>query len=1013
LMVKPDKIAELTPGTILSFQNPELSQDINVTGYTIQNQFGGISSTGTTKNNGQSTIYVPYANPNCSGDWFGPGGTNPNAVGNSIYQVTQNNTNQEHKFAMDIEYFQVITAITMNDYINMSGFRGSDSLKMRYVDGHSILHVVNQSDRCYNTRFDGWPKSLRAITEFRDYGEQVLVFMVRGVDPYSDKIEIEYDLSRLFGYDLDSQGRPNGQIKVRGTRYRMNIPIRGRYAAVRHYAAGAEGVDPHTNQNLYYPSYAYRDSIVGDAKFSAFTSNLPAYYSSLDTNTPTNYFTGVNLLRDTLEDGFANFPSPQIFFPTYLKVKSGYQKNNGRRLPSEREVRNAFQVVLRDFDTVPCQWLTAENNVPEEISVPYISRNFMVFEAWANTGYFPNEIVDGGSYMSGEYDKETNALASNRDLRFIAWYYAPSYNKSQTMQFISMAIEDRVVMRSDRLPTSTNTLDNLENSYAWQANVNFGTWIISDDGSFVAGTGSPVGSPSFNNISQLLEEQSLQVLESFDCQSLVPLGCYYVPQGATEIAIRPEGDNCYKNGTNNELILRDGCYILITDPLDSLPKDIRLLWEWTSRIQINFAACRNVFSHIFTNNWINGSLFAFSFQNSRFFDSNNQPFSDYCKDTIHLDPITNNFYYRASPFRKQTVGSVRTNTFPGSPKPNPPIGILGDYKGNRRNLKFPTTMIDLGPRSQYLQELVFDDLFDGYMVNRLKDTSFQDVSEILNSLIINRLTNRSVLNRFVNRTAANILLFFDNQRDNLFIDGDYSQLISISSELGVVEFNSINYPPIGGPNDQDPLFFNNPNSSDPVIGIFFSSDTQTRDFISPRRTILNPNLPVNGNTSCSFNSINVFSQEVPFYQWEIQENRGNTGDNLFGSERNDWYTNFIEQYVDDNPQLLIQSSFFRYRYQSLDRLYKQSRYYRPSGFGNPNNGDFKGYIFSINRNPQLPPLITPEFETAYKPQAQPNVPEARIFQVGAPFFFYFGLKKGKTAWDRFIKKWLDFNNIVE
>jgi hypothetical protein len=33
--------------------------------------------------------------------------------------------------------------------------------------------------------------------------------------------------------------------------------------------------------------------------------------------------------------------------------------------------------------------------------------------------------------------------------------------------------------------------------------------------------------------------------------------------------------------------------------------------------------------------------------------------------------------------------------------------------------------------------------------------------------------------------------------------------------------------------------------------------------------------------------------------------------------------------------------------------------------------------------------------------------------VGAPFFFYFGLKKGKTAWDKFSKKWLDFNNIVE
>jgi hypothetical protein len=33
--------------------------------------------------------------------------------------------------------------------------------------------------------------------------------------------------------------------------------------------------------------------------------------------------------------------------------------------------------------------------------------------------------------------------------------------------------------------------------------------------------------------------------------------------------------------------------------------------------------------------------------------------------------------------------------------------------------------------------------------------------------------------------------------------------------------------------------------------------------------------------------------------------------------------------------------------------------------------------------------------------------------VGAPFHFYFGLKKGKTAWDRFAQKWINFDVIID
>jgi hypothetical protein len=95
----------------------------------------------------------------------------------------------------------------------------------------------------------------------------------------------------------------------------------------------------------------------------------------------------------------------------------------------------------------------------------------------------------------------------------------------------------------------------------------------------------------------------------------------------------------------------------------------------------------------------------------------------------------------------------------------------------------------------------------------------------------------------------------------------------------------------------------------------------------------------------------------------------------------------------------------------MDRLLSESRYYRPSqSGGGVATKYFKGYIFSVNL---FNPLVIPDYEASYQGNINPNNPEPRIYQVGAPFHFYFGLKKGKTAFDRFIKKWLDFNNIVE
>ena len=127
-----------------------------------------------------------------------------------------------------------------------------------------------------------------------------------------------------------------------------------------------------------------------------------------------------------------------------------------------------------------------------------------------------------------------------------------------------------------------------------------------------------------------------------------------------------------------------------------------LLVEWSSRLNISFGACRNVWSHSFINNWVNGTLFAYSFKNNVTYSNQNKPINGFCMDTLVFHRNTRNFYYRSSPY-KDSVQKF--------------IGKNGKDIGNTKNLLYPTTMIDLGPRNEYIQEIVMSDDFDGYVVN--------------------------------------------------------------------------------------------------------------------------------------------------------------------------------------------------------------------------------------------------------------------------------------------------------
>ena len=929
---RASQLATFPSGQLISFQDPSLSQDVNLTGVTSYNQFGTKSITGTSINDATgSTITINYSN-------FSVATGLPAQT--TIYQITQDPDDASYaKFPMDAEYFQVITAMTYNTFSGGCNPAASVlSLNKRYLYNNMTFTFLS-ADNCAQSLS---PLYYNPLSMFIDADEQVIVIMVRGVDPYSSRCQNSYDLSLLFGYTMGTAGKTvTGQ-------YKLNHPIQGGVKSVRHTMTGnVTSIDVATSEYLYYESFHFQPALSGFASYTAFTSNLPSYYSSLDNSIPT----------------FTPLSAPQLSVACQNGLDSAYS--------------------IKPF-VIPQNGFTIEWDVllPLPFCGPYNSFFINSVNSYSvdNRGYFQNEIVDGGSVMLQQVNIPVNSVTSPT---INGYYYAPRYSGTYSYPVGLGSNNRQIIMRSDRLPTSTLTLDSAGNSYALQQNQNFSAYQIGDDGTVTNTEGINSNSPSVAEAGPDPVDSSTMtgsVLDTFNCNTMIPLGCYndVVPN---EFNYYPSPHPCYENGTsNNELIMENGCYITITKIFSSLGKDIKIVAEWSSRIQITFGACRDVWSHIFTNNWINGTLYAFNIKNDRFFTSPtsippNSPYSEYCRDTVILHP-TNNFYYRSSPWDG--------TKFIGADAPD-----YSSYKGNVKNLKFPTTIMDLGPRSQFLQEIVMSDDYDGYVVKKMGSTTFTDVSEILNLLIISRLASTSFLGQLLGAGGGHILSYF-NQRTKLFVDADYAQMISISSELGVADFESSNYPSIIGA--QDPIFFNGGGVADGIIGIFFSSDTQVRDFISPKRTIINDLAMV--TDTCAFNYFNVFTQSVPFYQWEIKE--GSTPYSIFGSQSNDWYTNTLN------------TEFFTHKYQTLDRIEQNSRYFRTST-GGSNINDYKGYIYSVDTLGNY----NPNFASQDLNTAPFSIPNSRIITVGAPYHFYFGLKKGKTSFDRFATKWIGFETITD
>lgn len=560
--------------------------------------------------------------------------------------------------------------------------------------------------------------------------------------------------------------------------------------------------------------------------------------------------------------------------------------------------------------------------------------------------YDQSEDLTGNAFIKGEINDFGGRISYNE-----AAYRYNSPNlypvtKRFPMTFVNKNLN---VMRTDRLPSS-DVLDGLSweanNVALLQQNINFAFYEIANPEESLISTNYGTGA---QEEAQDIEDQiySGTVVSSFSCDGMVSLGCYTGFSNNFGV-----NTNCAKTDP-----VVNGCYVLFTRPLLGLTDDLRYFTEWGTRYKFFYAMCRGVLSQTFTNNWINGTLFAFPIQVDTTFNSQNKPNSPkFCKDVVFFDDETNNFYYRSSPWSGVTEGR-----FIGKRPSDLDTSI------NRTNLLFPTTMIDLGYKDDFYSEITLNPENRSYVMDNLNPTSYSDPSDIINLFVISRILNST----FLNGDSLSKLFSRNTLERNKRVDGDLAQMLSINSEEGVIKFSPEYYDsnttnsPVG--------IFGTP--SNPTIGVFYSSTTdnlQFKDFISPGKIDFRPS-PTANYTPFYFG---IKSQLVPFYPWKLEPSG-----QIFGTELNNWATS--------------DSEVVQYRYQSLDRVSNQ--YFKGGGIVNDLN--MRGYIFNVSND------SVNVAGDIYKPTV-PIANTTNSFVVGAPFHFYFGTVVGATALEKFKTKYL-------
>jgi len=915
LVVDSGVASSFQAGEIVTFQDINKSLDPNV------NSTTGSTIFTTGQGGGQKNITVTYMD------------TNTNTQTTS-YIITGDTSFTTYDFPSDVEYYQVITGNTLSEFENLCSINGrgtdkyGDSVNKTLGRFHifgwqhvkKTAYLTNPNPEEYPWRFNNTPyrkpdtggndwfeKNVPNIKLNGDWENLGVIFLVRGVDVHTPRQVIEYDLSYLYGY-----GAFNGSVKVTGN-YLLNIPIQP-YGAASDWRLPIHlnyGNNNNTslNQRIFYNSYSFTPS---NADYQSYKTKNHQYYSAYGAN---NRYDIGNVV------GGSNVP---LNSPNVIDV-----------------VNQAAAITTGGLGT----WreMVEDNQGVGELESLY--------------NYDKGQVLEGVGVM----------ISKNKENYY---YYSKTYQMANSSHEINMINNQKIVMRTDRLPTSDIT----QNRMVLHQNKAFAIYTLNDDGttSESFNVGLDVigdGADDFNEDAGAI---ATQINQTFSCEGMVPLECYS-GNGET-IGVLPKDDRCYYLSDKKEIEkLQGGCYYLLLKNF-AIREDFQSIAEWRSRFRMMFGLCNNVLSLTFVNNWINGSLYMFAFQKNNIYSNNindtkflTNPDYVYCEDTIVYQTQTNSFFYRASPYNSSNPVGFR---FIGRDN-TPLVNIIGRPNGaNKKFLGNPTTIMDMGPRDLFTKEICYNPDFQGYIIDKVSSTSYKDTSDLIQLFAISRLTASGFWEQIIGFGDGSIQKLFS--RDNQRLDADISQLISINSEFGVVPYLGTNYSDsqiryIG----EQRVLPNGRTVYDPVLGVFFSADTVSRDMISPGRFTFQDTV-----TQYLSDNYGHTDQEVPYHKWEIIS----SGSTIFGLQVNDWYSK------------KSQDGIGSFNYQSVDRMNATDTF--NTNVSMPSS-ERPGYIYNSN-------IVGNQIEvTPNKPNPMKN-----RFNAGSPYFFYFGLKKGASSMNRYIDKFI-------
>lgn len=429
--------------------------------------------------------------------------------------------------------------------------------------------------------------------------------------------------------------------------------------------------------------------------------------------------------------------------------------------------------------------------------------------------------------------------------------------------------------------------------------------------------------------------------------------------------------------------------------------------EYARRKLVAKVFCGGIANYKFIDNWLTGALYMFPFKAKVRWDDEetldlNVRRTKYCPDLVYFkagspENPDKRFYYRSTYFNGTSFS-----------------------RSDRDGLGHPTTIVDLGPRDEFIKEICTDPSLDPNcsVIRSIGPTSYQNFKELL-GLYINYKLDYLASGQ---GTTGDYNSFFENNGYGSYgsiMNGDILQLISINNEAGIEEFDlqNRNYA-VYTPQVLDVESYPGLLDGGPLPINFVLDDG---DGYRVRACLNEPG------------RLTESSQTVPFYLWEKGGTGFGTGVNqhwdysnievqpLQGMTKNYKYTgDSTHKYILFPMTKLYSGDTFTYTgvtyadvnadIESTNLIGYTAYYNQEEGFtylaistgtlDNPLTGTL--WIRTGETGNWASKVWTSNVDFIIKPTTVNYNTTKQI--LSTPFLFYFGLRPGKTAVDKFLQR---------